>query len=75
MRDAFLRDPRAMKINIKGSSTLEVHRIKIIALGLVKLDEEGSSLTCWIKNCGKTIANLNPRGWDHLNKSQTWKET
>ena len=39
MRDAFLRDPKAMKINIKGSSTPEVRRIKIIALGLVKLDE------------------------------------
>ena len=63
-----------MEINIRGPSTPEIRRIKV-GLGLVKPDEEGSSLTRWIKNCGRIVANLKPRGWRHLNKSQTWEET
>ena len=44
--DALLKNPKTMEVNIRSSSTLEAHRIKIIGLGLVKSDEEGSSLTC-----------------------------
>ena len=71
MRDALPRDPKAMEINIRGPSTLEIHRIKVVGLGLVKLDKEGSSLTRWIRNCGRIAANLKPRGWSHHNRSQT----
>ena len=43
--DPLLRNPKAMKVNIRSSSTLEVRRIKAVCLALVKLDEESSSLT------------------------------
>ena len=33
-----------MQVNIKGTNTLEIHKIKIIGLELVKLDEEPASL-------------------------------
>ena len=71
MRDALPRDPKAMEINIRGPSTLEIHRIKVVGLGLDNLDKEGSSLTRWIRNCGRTVANLKPRGRSHLNRSRT----
>ena len=72
--DALPKNPKTMEVNIRSSSTLEACRIKIIGLGLVKLDEEGSSLTCQMKNDGRTVANLKPRRWSHLNRSWTWKE-
>ena len=72
--DALPENPKTMEVNIRSSSTLEAHRIKIIGLGLVKSDEEGSSLTCWIKNSGRTVANLKPKRWSHLNRSRTSKE-
>ena len=62
MRDALPKDPKAMKINIRGSNTPKICRIKIIGLGLVKSDEEGNSLTRRIMNCGKITANLKLRG-------------
>ena len=74
IRDALPKDPKAMEINIRGPSTLEIRRIKV-SLGLVKPDEEGNNLTRWINNCGRIAANLKPRGWSHLNKSWTWEET
>ena len=60
-----------MEINIMGPSTLEIRRIKVVALKLVKPGEGSSSLTHWIKNCGKVAANLKLRKWRHLNKSRT----
>ena len=45
MRNALPKDPKAMKINIKGSSTPEIHKIEVIGLRLVKLNEKGNSLT------------------------------
>ena len=71
MRDALPKDPKAMKINIRGFSTPEICMIKIIGLGLVKLDEEGNNLACRIRNCGRTTVNLKPRGCSHLNRSRT----
>ena len=64
-----------MKINTRGPSTPEICEIKIIGLGLVKSEEERGGLARWIKNCGRTAANLKLRGWSHLDKSQTWEET
>ena len=72
--DALPKNPKTMEVNIRSSSTLEVHRIKIVDLELAKSDEEGNSLTCWIKNDGRTTTNLKPRIWSHLNRSWTWKE-
>ena len=45
MGDALLKNSKTMKVNIRGSSTPKVRRIKIIGLGMVKLDEEGSNFT------------------------------
>ena len=72
--DALPKNSKTMEVNIKSSRILEVHRIKIVGLRLVKSDEEGSSLTYWIKNSGRTVANVKPRRWSNLNRSQTWKE-
>jgi len=36
MSDTLLRYLEAMKINIRGSSTLEVRQVKVIGLSLVK---------------------------------------
>ena len=44
--DALPENLKTMEVNIRSSSTLEARRTKIIGLGLVKSDEEGSSLTC-----------------------------
>ena len=44
MGKALLRNPEAVEINIRRRSTLKVHRIKIINLGLVKASEKGYSL-------------------------------
>ena len=73
--NALLKDSKAMEINIRGPSTLEIHRIKVVVLRLVKLGEESSNLTHWIKNSGRAAANLKLRKWRHLNKSWTWRET
>ena len=69
--DALPGNSKTVKVNIGGSSTLEICRIKIIGLELVKLDEEGSGLACWIRNFGRTVANLKPKGWSHLDMSWT----
>ena len=45
MGDALLKNSKTMKVNIRGSSTPKVRRIKITGLRLVKLDEEGSNFT------------------------------
>ena len=44
--DALPKNPKTIEVNIRSFSTLKAHMIKIIGLGLVKSDEEGSSLTC-----------------------------
>ena len=71
MKDALPKNPKAMKINLKGSNTLEICRIKIISLRLVKSNVEGNSLACWIRNCGRTAAVLKLRGWSYLDISWT----
>lgn len=68
MRSALPNDPKAMKINIRGNSALEIPKIKIIGLELVKPDEKGSYLARWIQICGRTTANLKLRGWSHLKR-------
>ena len=75
VRDALLKNLKAMKVNIRSSSTSKVCRIKVVGLGLVKLVEESSNLTRWVRNGGRTTTNLKPRGQTHLNKSWTWEET
>ena len=47
------RNPEAVEINISRTNTPEVHRIKIINLGLVKAGEESRSLAHRIWNCSK----------------------
>ena len=49
MGNALFKDSEAMEINIRRPNTLEIHRIKVIGLRLVKLDEESNSLTHKIK--------------------------
>ena len=71
MRDTISSDPKAMEINIRGPSTPEFCRIKVIGLRLVKPSEESSNLTHWIRNYGKTAANLKSGRRRHLNKNQT----
>jgi len=60
-----------MKINIERSNALEVCRVKVINLSLVKSGKEGRGLTHRIRNGGKTTANLKLRGHSHFNKRQT----
>ena len=75
VRNTFPKDLKAMEINIREPNTLEISKIKVVGLGLVKSNEEGSSLTHWIRNYGRTVANLKLRERSHLNKSWTWEET
>ena len=60
--DALLRNPEAIKVNVRSSNTPEVRRVKVIGLGLVKSSKEGSSLTHRVRNGSRTTANLKPRG-------------
>ena len=69
MGNTLPKDSEAMEINIRRPSTLEIHRIKVIGLRLVKPDEESSSLTHWIKDYGKTAANLKLRRRRHFNRN------
>ena len=69
--DALPKNLKTMEVNIRSSSALEVRRIKIVGLGLVKSDEEGSSLTCRVRSGGRTTTNLKPRGRSHLSRSWT----
>jgi len=69
--NALLKDSEAMEINIRRPSTLEIHRIKVIGLRLVKPDEESSSLTHRIRDYGKIVANLKLRRRRHFNKNRT----
>ena len=61
MRSTLPRNPKAVEVNIRKPSTLEVHRIKIINLGLVKASEEGLSLVHRIWNHSRTVAHLKLR--------------
>ena len=64
--NALLRYPKTREVNIRRSSTLEVCCIKVIGLGLLKMDKEGIDLTHRIGNGGRTAINLKLRGWSHL---------
>ena len=68
MGDALFRNLEAMKVNIRSFSTLEVCRIKVVGLGLVKLSKEGSGLTHRVRHGGRTTTNLKPRGRRHLSR-------
>ena len=58
MGNAFPGNPEAVKINVRSPSTPEVHRIKIVNLGLGKSDKESNYLARRIGNCGRVAAYL-----------------
>ena len=53
--DTLLKNSEAMKVNIRSSSTLEVHKIKVIGLGLVESGKEGNDLIHRVRNGGKLL--------------------
>ena len=69
--DTLLKNSEAMKVNIRSSSTLEVHKNKVIGLGLVESGKEGNGLIHKVRNGGKIATNLKPRDRSHLSKRQT----
>ena len=61
VRSTLPRNSKAMEVNIRRSSTLEVRRIKIVNLELVKASKEGFSLAHGVWNCGRTATHLKLR--------------
>ena len=50
-----------MEVNIGRPKALEVHRIEVIHLRLIKTSKEGCDFTHRVRNCGKIVAHLKSR--------------
>ena len=61
MRNTILENFKAIKVYIGRPRTLEVYRIKVINLRLIKMSKEGCDLTHRVQNYGKTAAHLKLR--------------
>jgi len=61
MRSTILENPKTMEVYVGRLRTLEICRIKVINLKLIKVCKEGYNLTHRIWNYGRTIANLKLR--------------
>ena len=78
IRNTILRNSKAMEVYIGRPRTLEVCKIKVINLRLIKTSKEGCSLIHKVRKCGRIVAHLKLRRgkWevDLSRKHEVWCE-
>ena len=75
MRNAILRDSKAIKVYVRGTGSPEVCRTKVVNLQLVKAGKEGCSI---IRDGGGIVTHLKlrrgSRKWTYIKKNARQNE-
>jgi len=61
VRNAILGNPEAIEIHVRRTGSLEVCRIEVVNLGLIKMYKKGCGLTHGVWNRGRTTAHIKLR--------------